>query len=47
MPSMEIPMVGDVGRMSHTQRLLFGLVVAMGVMVLLVVGAAILGHVFF
>jgi hypothetical protein len=47
MPSMEIPMVGDLGRMSQTQRLLFGLVVAICLGVLLVVGAAIVGHVFF
>jgi RNA polymerase subunit RPABC4/transcription elongation factor Spt4 len=45
-PSMEIPMVGDLGRMSRTQRLVFGIVVAMGVMVVLIVGAAIIGHIF-
>jgi RNA polymerase subunit RPABC4/transcription elongation factor Spt4 len=44
-PSMEIPMVGDLGRMSRTQRLVFGVVVAMGVMVALVAGAAIIGHI--
>jgi hypothetical protein len=45
-PSMQLPVVGDVGRLSRTQRLLFGLVIAVGVMVVLVAGAAIVGHVF-
>jgi hypothetical protein len=44
-PSMEIPMVGDISRMSRTQRLVFGVVVAFIVMIGLVVVGAILGHI--
>jgi hypothetical protein len=40
-----LPLVGDVGRMSQTQRLLIGIVIALVVMVVLVALAAIGGKV--
>ncbi len=44
--STRLPMVGDIGRMSRTQRLMVGFGIAVAVMILLVVIATIFGHVF-
>jgi hypothetical protein len=44
-PSTRLPVVGDIGRMSRTQRLVVGFVIAVVVMIILVVLATIGGHI--
>jgi hypothetical protein len=45
-PSVHLPVVGDLGRMSRNQRLALGFGLCLVVMVILVVLAAVVGHVF-
>ncbi len=43
--STRLPVVGDIGRMSRTQRLMVGFGIAVGVMILLILLATLFGHV--
>jgi hypothetical protein len=45
-PSVHLPVVGDLGRMSRNQRLALGFGLCLVVMVILVVLAAVVGHLF-
>jgi hypothetical protein len=45
-PSVRLPVVGDIGRLSRSQRLTVGLIISLCVMIVLILLATIGGHVF-